>query len=121
MDLPLRRASFATRRVAGRHDAGLPTRTPCFVQASCGSTRISLLRRSATPTAPKPNNISAQLEGSGTAEREPNKPSCSPLSPAVKYTLFASPPLPPLPFISDHKPSIAIGLPSSPSNLPAKL
>ena len=32
--------------------------------------------------------------------------------PAVKYTVFASPPLPPLPTFSAHSPSIWIGSPS---------
>ena len=43
--------------------------------------------------------------------RDPNRPSCSPFGPAVKYTVSVLPPFPPLPTRRLHNPSMTIAFP----------
>ena len=47
----------------------------------------------------------------GLGAMAPNRPSCSPFGPAVKYTVSVLPPLPPLPTRRLHKPSMTIACP----------
>ena len=51
---------------------------------------------------------------------EPNRPCDSPKGPAVKYTVLAAPPAPPLPTFSAHSPSITMGSPSGSLSWPSE-
>lgn len=83
-----RKASMLTGSAAARRGQRTEPSVQTGSQAICGSLALRL-RRIAKPVAPKPNNIMAQVDGSGTAPpTSAERNATSPIAHALKVPLI---------------------------------
>src|SRR4029079_12724245 len=97
--------------LAGIRDPGSGIRDP-------GSDSDLNERPDSAPGSQAPDPDTSRLYCCGTALNDPNSPCVSSWIPAAKYNAFLSPPLPPLPNVIPHRPSMTIGFPFLPFSSP---